>query len=71
MPSTDLSNRILSCGGSRGGGGGDAPTTLALSRGASRGGDGDKKGLAVIAAVGLSLAGALAFAYTRPADNKW
>lgn len=35
------------------------------------GGDGDKKALGVAIVLGVSLAGALAFAYSRPADNKW
>lgn len=61
--SIDVTNRVVS---SRGGDG-DAAAILALS-----GGGGRDKNVAVLAAVlGVSLAGALAFAYTRPADNKW
>lgn len=70
MSSTDISNRILSRGDGGGGGSGvGSSTTLSLSPGAR--GDGDKKALGALVVVGLSLAGALAFAYTRPADNKW
>lgn len=58
--SIDVTNRVVS---SRGGDG-DAAAILALS-----GGGGRDKNVAVLAAVlGVSL---LAFAYTRPADNKW
>lgn len=51
--------------------GGDAAAILALSGGGA-GRDNKNASVAVLAAVlGVSLAGALAFAYTRPADNKW
>lgn len=61
--SIDVSSRVLSSPG------GDAAAILALSGGAGR----DKNmSVAVVAVVlGVSLAGALAFAFTRPADNKW
>lgn len=59
--SIDASNRVASSPG------GEAAAILALS-----GGGGHDKKVGVLAAVlGVSLAGALAFAYTRPADNKW
>ncbi|CAM9467343.1 unnamed protein product [Scytosiphon promiscuus] len=34
-------------------------------------GDGDKKAVGALVVLGVSLAGALAFVYTRPADDKW
>lgn len=60
---TDVSNQVVSRSS------GEAAAILALSGGGGR----DKNvSVGVVAAVlGVSLAGALAFAYTRPADNKW
>eukprot|EP00752_Nemacystus_decipiens_P003385 g3132.t1 len=61
--STDEINRVASPRGRDG----DAAAILALSGGRDK-----NLSVAVVAAVlGFSLAGALAFTYTRPADNKW
>lgn len=75
ISSGDCCNRITASHGGRG----PSPSTILASSPASGGmlsrlraaGDGDKKALGVAIVLGVSLAGALAFAYSRPADNKW
>ncbi len=67
MSRNNAGERVLaSCDGGDGGGRGEGTSILALS-----GGGGDKKLPLALAVLGVSLVGALAFAYTRPEDNKW